>query len=680
MTATLFAGNLLDTSAGLLAAGIVGLFFGWFLEQAGFGSSRRLAGIFYLRDMSVVKVMFTAVVTAMVGLQYLTAWGLVAPTDLYVLDTYWGAQAVGGVLFGIGFVMGGWCPGTALAGLAARKWDALVFLVGALLGSMLFNETFGIVLPLYEGWRAGPISLSDSLGLPLPVLIAAVAVLAVAMFNLCAWLERRAGVPAEAPAARRRNVWMGVLLLAAAGGVLALPPAPAARDGQLPVSASGAEALSVLTSVAAADDHIDAPVLADMLMAGAAGLTVVDLRAAKEYDRFHLRGAINIPLERLATEARARLPRTGLVVLYSNGTTHAAQAAQALQAAGWDNVRVLTDGILGFWRECLTPPSLSVTADPATAAAHSAAFAARRAFFLGEAGAAAPRTEMPAAPAAVTALEPAGPDAHLVDAAWLRAHLDDRGLTVLDVRAKSTEYTSSHVPGAIYLNIENIRATLAGIPNTVLPGEALAREFGWLGLAADDTVVVYSDELRDATLAAVALERVGHRRYAVLHGGWAGWLAAKGATDNRLPKVAASTYAPRRTSDDFTATLDDVVKASKDGQTVILDVRPPAYYRGEKSDEARVGHIPGAVNREFMLDLVPKSASWRDAETLRAAYRELGIAPETPVIVHCRTGHQASQSYFLLKYVLGVKSVRWFDGSWLAWSADASLPVAVAAE
>ena len=678
MIATLFASHLLDSSGGLLTAGLVGLFFGWFLEQAGFGSSRRLAGIFYLRDMTVVKVMFTAVVTALVGLQYLTAWGLVAPTELYVLDTYWGAQAAGGVLFGVGFVMGGWCPGTALAGLAMRKWDALVFLVGAVLGSVLFNESYTLVRPLYEGWNAGPLTLSESLHLPMPLLVAAVAVMAVAMFNLCTWLERRAGVPPEAPAARRRNALLGAVLLAAAAGVLRLPQTPHAPAAMTGDEAAAAAPLDVLASVAAAEDHIDPLDLALLLMAGGAGTAVVDLRDSAAYDAFHIRGAISIPLERLAAEAPAKLPRAGWIVLYSNGTTHGAQAAQALQAAGWSSVRVLTDGILGFWRECLTPPSLGTVADPATAAARSADYAARRAFFIDQAGHPLPVAFEPVrvVSATIAAHQPAGLDAHLVDAAWLLARLGDGGLKLLDVRAKSTAYTTRHIPGAVYLNIENIRATLAGLPNTVLPAEALAREFGWLGLTADDTVVVYSDELRDATLVAVALERVGHARFAVLHGGWPAWLAAAGPTDSHLPAVVPANYRPRRTRDDFTATLEDVAKASTDGKTVILDVRPPAYYRGEKTDEARAGHIPGAVNREFALDLVPESASWRVASLLRAAYEDLGIGSDTPVIVHCRTGHQASQTYFLLKHVLGVKTVRWFDGSWLAWAGEATLPVA----
>ncbi len=673
MIATLFANNLLDASSGLLTAALVGLFFGWFLEQAGFGSSRRLAGIFYLRDMTVVKVMFTAVVTTLVGIQYLTAWGLVAPSDLYLLDTYWGAQAVGGVLFGVGFVMGGWCPGTALAGLAMRKWDALVFLVGAIAGSVLFNETYTVIRPLYEGWNAGPVTLAESLHLPMALLVAAMAVMAVAMFNLCTWLERRAGVAAEAPAARRRNALLGCVLLVAAAGVLILPKAPQPPARGTTDDATDVAPLAALAAVAAAEDHVDPIDLAPLLMAGGVGVTVVDLRDAASFATFHIRGAISIPLERLAAEAPAQLPRTGRVVLYSNGTTHGAQAAQALQAAGWPNARVLTDGLLGFWRECLTPPSLSATADPATAAAQSAGYAARRAFFIDQVGDPLPA---PAAPAPAPALQPVGIEAHLVDAAWLRGQLGNRSLKILDVRAKSTDYTTRHIPGAIYLNFENIRATLDGLPNTVLPAEALAREFGWLGLTAEETVVVYSDELRDATLTAVALERVGHARFAVLHGGWGAWLAAEGPTDSALPKVAPTVYKPQRTHDDFTATLGDVAQASKDRKAVILDVRPAAFFRGEKSDEARAGHIPGAVNREFTLDLIPKSASWQEAATLRAAYQKLGIGPETPVIVHCRTGHQASQTYFLLRHVLGVKSVRWFDGSWLAWSSDATLPVA----
>jgi thiosulfate/3-mercaptopyruvate sulfurtransferase len=107
---------------------------------------------------------------------------------------------------------------------------------------------------------------------------------------------------------------------------------------------------------------------------------------------------------------------------------------------------------------------------------------------------------------------------------------------------------------------------------------------------------------------------------------------------------------------------------------MILDVRPADYYSGKKSDEARPGHIPGALNREFSLDQVPGQELWQAAERLKDAYAKLGITPDRPVIVHCRTGHQASQTYFLLRNLLGFTNVRWFDASWSAWAARPDLP------
>ena len=142
MIGTLYAMDMLQGGVGFMMSGLIGILFGFFLEQAGFGSSRKLTAIFYLRDMAVLKVMFTAVVVALLGYRYLVATGWLMPGQVHVLDTYWGAQMLGGLLFGVGFVVGGWCPGTAFVGLASAKVDALVFLVGAVLGSVFFNELF----------------------------------------------------------------------------------------------------------------------------------------------------------------------------------------------------------------------------------------------------------------------------------------------------------------------------------------------------------------------------------------------------------------------------------------------------------------------------------------------------------------------------------------------------------
>jgi uncharacterized membrane protein YedE/YeeE len=191
----LYAQGLLDQPIGLLMALVVGLGFGFWLERAGFGSSRKLTAIFYLRDFAVLKVMFSAMATAAVGLQALAALGYVDLAALYVPPSIVWPQAVGGLLFGLGFVAGGWCPGTAAVGVASGKFDALVFLLGAGLGSLAFAG----VQPQLGGFlQAGTCAvgaLPEQLGVA--GLHGALALLAVALLSFVvagkveAWAQRR---------------------------------------------------------------------------------------------------------------------------------------------------------------------------------------------------------------------------------------------------------------------------------------------------------------------------------------------------------------------------------------------------------------------------------------------------------------------------------------------------------
>jgi hypothetical protein len=118
----------------LVIALALGLGFGFVLERAGFGSARKLTAVFYLYDMAVVKVMFSAVVTTMVGLFLLSGVGWLDLAELYVEPTQLVAQTVGGLLFGAGFVVGGYCPGTSMAAIATGRKDGMVFALGMLAG------------------------------------------------------------------------------------------------------------------------------------------------------------------------------------------------------------------------------------------------------------------------------------------------------------------------------------------------------------------------------------------------------------------------------------------------------------------------------------------------------------------------------------------------------------------
>ncbi len=180
--ATFFSEGRLDTGAAFLMAGLIGLAFGFWLERAGFGSSRKLTSIFYLRDFAVFQVMFTAIVTALVGLQILIAIGRVEPGSVYQMETFLTPQIVAGLIFGVGFVMGGWCPGTALVGLASGKGDALVFLGGAGIGSLLYALVWPSVQDFASAGACGICTLPETFGLSNGVTVLLVILMALGAF------------------------------------------------------------------------------------------------------------------------------------------------------------------------------------------------------------------------------------------------------------------------------------------------------------------------------------------------------------------------------------------------------------------------------------------------------------------------------------------------------------------
>jgi uncharacterized membrane protein YedE/YeeE len=136
--------------ADLAIALVLGIGFGFALERAGFGSARKLTAVFYLYDMAVVKVMFTAIVTTMVGLFVLSAVGMLDLKELYLEPTNYVAQIGGGLLFGAGFMIGGYCPGTSMAALATGRKDGISFALGMLAGVLAYAQ----FTPQLDVWYA----------------------------------------------------------------------------------------------------------------------------------------------------------------------------------------------------------------------------------------------------------------------------------------------------------------------------------------------------------------------------------------------------------------------------------------------------------------------------------------------------------------------------------------------
>lgn len=671
MINTFYGMGQLTSPSALFAATIIGFFFGMVLERAGFGSSKKLSGIFYFRDMAVLKVMFTALLTAMIGLNLFIGTGLIAPADqIYFMPTYYGAYSVAGLIFGIGFVMSGWCPGTAAVGLASGKLDALIFLGGGILGSILFNELFPVIKPLYT-WGAstqdafnqpGVAFVYTSLGLSKATFAFLFTVIAVGCFWGAEYIEKtpRTQVPVTFFKTGFLKAFSVILIVCSC--TLFIFSGTETDIGASMADASLSEQ-ELFSAIETAADHIEPEELATALYNQAPYLTLVDIRPPAEFNQFHIRGAVNVQLTGLS-DYIAQLEPGYKAVLYSNGMTHPAQARDQLYRMGYRNVLILTDGLNGFKEVCLKPASLRDTPPQVETAAMIHQW---QAYFLFR-----PET-------AEAYQDPGAEDIGkelpgFVTTAWLQKNLAKPNVKVIDSRDQP-HYNHSHIPGAVAISCESFRGAIGGVPSIVYPGEVLASKMALLGIAPNDTVVVVygGDRLRDATLIAMSLERLGHKTYAILEGGFDKWIAEGLPVNNELPDAARTDYPFSGRKDGFTFTYRNVLSEGVENGMLIIDTRPADYYSGQKSDEARAGHIPGAVNRCFKDDLA--GSGLKPLSELETAYGQIIKSKTTPVIIHCRTGHQASQTYFVLSHLLKYEHVYWYDAGWTEWAARKELPV-----
>lgn len=175
----------------LLIGFLIGIGFGFTLEQAGFSSSRKLAGMFYGYDITVLKVFFTAAITAMLGLLFMNYFGMIDMGIVYINQYYMSSAIVGGVIMGAGFIIGGFCPGTSVCAAAIGKIDAMYFIGGSMIGILLFGQTYPLWQELHNSQFLGSLKLSDSIGVSDGLLGFVVIVAAVLMFWLGEKAEKR---------------------------------------------------------------------------------------------------------------------------------------------------------------------------------------------------------------------------------------------------------------------------------------------------------------------------------------------------------------------------------------------------------------------------------------------------------------------------------------------------------
>jgi uncharacterized protein len=183
--------ELISENTNLFLAFIIGIGFGFVLEQSGFSSSKKLAGVFYGYDTVVLKVFFTAAITAMLGLLFFSLFGWIDLNLVYVNPTYLTSAIVGGVIMGLGFIMGGYCPGTSFCGASIGKIDAIVFIGGLFIGVLIFGLGYDIWEKMYMAKFLGSPKVSTSLGLSDGVFALLLIIIALAMFAVAEWAEKK---------------------------------------------------------------------------------------------------------------------------------------------------------------------------------------------------------------------------------------------------------------------------------------------------------------------------------------------------------------------------------------------------------------------------------------------------------------------------------------------------------
>jgi len=181
-----------DTGSAALAIAVgVGVAFGAALERAGLGSARKLVGQFYGTDFTVLKVMLSAIVTAMLGAFWLTQLGVLDLARVEVPETWLVPQLVGGAVFGVGMAMAGLCPGTSCVAAASGRGDGASVLLGIFAGVLATGLGFAPLRALYDSTPRGPLILPAWLGVPYGVVVLAIVALALVAFRVAERIEAR---------------------------------------------------------------------------------------------------------------------------------------------------------------------------------------------------------------------------------------------------------------------------------------------------------------------------------------------------------------------------------------------------------------------------------------------------------------------------------------------------------
>jgi len=263
----------------------------------------------------------------------------------------------------------------------------------------------------------------------------------------------------------------------------------------------------------------------------------------------------------------------------------------------------------------------------------------------------------------------------LVEPDQLEAHLQETGFLIVDLR-NPNGYAQGHIPGAVNLGYANIVQPVPPAMGLLPDDTRLSAVFSALGLTPDTHVIAYDDEGGGrASRLLWTLDALGHQHFSLLNGGLQAWVAGGYPLTQQGAQPAASAYQADFEDSEAVADKDYILSRLGQPDLALLDTRSPGEYQGLDVRAARGGHIPGAVNMNWItaIDQANQLRFKPDAE-LRAVLEGLGVTTDKEVIVYCQTHHRSAHTYMVLKH-LGYQRLRGYHGAWSEWGNDPTLPI-----
>jgi thiosulfate/3-mercaptopyruvate sulfurtransferase len=269
----------------------------------------------------------------------------------------------------------------------------------------------------------------------------------------------------------------------------------------------------------------------------------------------------------------------------------------------------------------------------------------------------------------------------LVTTDWVANHLNDPKIRLIEVDVDTSAYDQGHLPGAVGWNWQT------QLQDTLRRDLADQRSFGQLagnaGITPETTVILYGDNNNwFAAWGLWQLKYYGHADVRLMNGGRKKWLEEKRQISTEVPKIQPTNYAAKSPDTSIRAKRDDIFSVlERRSPAQLVDVRSADEFSGKviappgmTETAQRGGHIPGAASIPW-AQAVAEDGTFKPADALRQLYGGKGITGDQEVIAYCRIGERSSHTWFVLKYLLGYKNVRNYDGSWTEWGNLVGAPI-----